>query len=238
MGCTSSGATNINTTYFAATTGRLTIATDTRTTPSIITPPIASEITYSQTLSGSTLSGGSASVAGSFAFTDPATIPDAGTYNAPVTFTPTDGTSYKTTSGNVDVVVAPKPITITADASQTKVYGLADPAFTFTPSEVVGFTGALSRDAGEDVGVYAITQGDLSAGPNYAITFIPDNFSITPKLITVTADANQTKVYGEVDPTFTFTPSEAVSFTGALGRDAGENVWHLCHYSRWLIRWP
>ena len=40
------------------------------------------------------------------------------------------------------------------------------------------FTGALARAAGENVGVYAINQGSLSAGANYTITFVSANFTI------------------------------------------------------------
>ena len=40
------------------------------------------------------------------------------------------------------------------------------------------------------------------------------NFSITPKSITVTADSGQSKVFGAVDPVFTYTSSESVTFTG------------------------
>ena len=62
------------------------------------------------------------------------------------------------------LAITARPITLTADAGQTKVYGAADPAFTasvtsgalqFTDS----LTGAQTRVAGEDVGNFAISQG-------------------------------------------------------------------------------
>ena len=310
----SPAATNQNNTYFAATTGRVTVSTDSRATPGITTLPTASGITYGQALSASTLTGGSASVTGTFAFTTPATQPSAGTFSAPVTFTPADLTSYKTVADNVNVAVAKvalsvtanadnkvyngvaysggngvaysgfvngdtssslggtltfsgtsqgavsvggyvitpggltssnynitfnngtltitaRPVTVTADSGQTKVFGAADPTFTFGVSPVLvsgdSFTGALSRVAGEDVGTYAITQGTLSAGSNYTITFVSANFSITAKPITVTPNNGQSKVYGAADPalTFTSTPLETGdTFSGALGRTAGSNV--------------
>ncbi len=75
-------------------------------TPSVTAWPTASAITFGQALSASTLSGGSATVAGSFAFTAPSTVPGAvGTYSAAVTFTPTDTTNYTSVSGNVNVTV-------------------------------------------------------------------------------------------------------------------------------------
>lgn len=39
--------------------------------------------------------------------------------------------------------------------------------------------GSLARDAGEDVGLYAINQGDLTAGSNYELSVVPGEFEIT-----------------------------------------------------------
>jgi trimeric autotransporter adhesin len=131
-GSTSSAATYQNDTYFAATTGYLNVATDTRATPTVTTWPTASGITFGQALSDSTFTGGSASVAGAFAFTDPTIEPNAGTYSAAVTFTPSDLTSYTTVSGNVDVPVAKAnatitvtPYSVTYDASAHTATGTA-----------------------------------------------------------------------------------------------------------------
>ena len=77
----------------------------TQTTPAITTLPTASAIAYGQTLSSSTLTGGAGSVAGSFAFTSPATAPGAGTTNQGVTFTPADAVDYNTATGSVSVTV-------------------------------------------------------------------------------------------------------------------------------------
>ena len=52
------------------------------------------------------------------------------------------------------------------------------------------------------------------------------NFTITPKLVTITA-ADKTKVYGSTDPVLTYTSSGLVgsdSLSGALTRATGENV--------------
>src|SRR5439155_1435321 len=67
-------------------------------------------------------------------------------------------------------------LTVTADA-QSKVYGDADPALTYhiTSGSLVNgdaFAGALSRDAGEDVGSYAITQGTLALSGNYDLSYV------------------------------------------------------------------
>ena len=143
------------------------------------------------------------------------------------------------TSANYSIIfvadnysITEKPITVTANASQTKVYGATDVAFTYSVTPALigsdAFIGALTRAVGENTGNYAISVGTLSAGTNYSTTFVADNYSITKKAIAVTTNAAQTKVYGATDATFTYSVSPALigsdAFTGALARDAGENV--------------
>jgi hypothetical protein len=74
-------------------------------TPEVTVWPSATAIDYGQTLASSILSGGAASVAGTFAFTNPSTAPAAGTASQAVTFTPTDGVNYATVNGTVSVTV-------------------------------------------------------------------------------------------------------------------------------------
>jgi hypothetical protein len=138
------------------------------------------------------------------------------------------GSNYAITFNSADLTITTKTLTITADA-QSKVYDSVDPVFTYTHSGLKAgdsITGVLGRVAGEDVGSFAITQGTVSAGSNYAITFVPANLTITTKTLTITADA-QTKVYDSVDPVFTYTHSGLKvgdSITGVLGRAPGEDV--------------
>ena len=54
-------------------------------------------------------------------------------------------------------------------------------------------------------------------------------FTITAKKLTVTPNAGQSKIYGAVDPTFTYTSNgtisgQTVKFTGALSRESGNAV--------------
>ena len=138
--------------------------------------------------------------------------------------------NYTLNFTSADLNVTAKPVTVTA-AAQTKIFTAADPAFTYTfspaPIGTDTFTGNLDRAAGEDVGTYAIGQGNLSLGTNYQITYVPANLSITAQAITVTATA-QTKVYGDADPALTYTFSPALNgtdtFTGSLDRTTGENI--------------
>ncbi len=77
-----------------------------KATPTVTTWPTASAITLGKALSTSKLSGGVASVAGTFAFTSPSTIPAAtGSYSASATFTPTNATNYNAVTGKVSVTV-------------------------------------------------------------------------------------------------------------------------------------
>ena len=139
-------------------------------------------------------------------------------------------TNYTLTYTGANLTIGQKTITVTAEA-KSKVYGEADPVltYTFTPALVTGdsFTGALTRVAGENVGTYAITQGDLALSTNYTLTYTGDDLTISKKTITVTAEA-KSKTYGDADPelTYTFTPALVTgdSFTGALARVAGEDV--------------
>jgi hypothetical protein len=95
--------------------------------------------------------------------------------------------------------VNPRAITVTADA-KTKVYGAADPTFTYsitTGSLVLGdaITGALTRAVGTDVGVYQIQQGALTTAnnPKYAITFVAADLTITratPTLVLTYPNSN------------------------------------------------
>jgi RHS repeat-associated protein len=80
--------------------------TITKAIPTVSAWPTASGITYGQTLASSTLTGGTATVAGTFAWTTPTTVPDAGTQLESVTFTPDDTTNYNTTTGSVSVTVS------------------------------------------------------------------------------------------------------------------------------------
>ena len=131
--------------------------------------------------------------------------------------------------------ITSKAIVITADAGQTKVFGNSDPTpytYTFAPA-LVGtdlFAGSLSRVNGENVGTYAYTIGTLSAGMNYSLSLaLTPEFSITSKAIVITADAGQTKVFGDSDPAlyaYTFAPALVGTdvINGSMGRVSGENV--------------
>lgn len=73
-------------------------------------------------------------------------------------------------------------ITITAN-DLTKYEGAADPTLTYTITsgsllDGDSLTGSLTREAGEALGSYAITQGTLAAPDRYAVTFVSGTLTI------------------------------------------------------------
>ena len=76
--------------------------------------------------------------------------------------------------------IAPKSVTVRAD-DKTKAYGEDDPELTATVTGLVGddeVAFVLAREAGEDVGAYAITPtGDVGQG-NYTVTYQPGTLTI------------------------------------------------------------
>ena len=64
-------------------------------------------------------------------------------------------------------------VTVTAN-NLSKKWGAKDPELTYKATGLVGkdkLTGALTREAGEEVGKYAIKQGTLAANENYTLKF-------------------------------------------------------------------
>jgi hypothetical protein len=147
--------------------------------------------------------------------------------------------NYTVSFVTADFTITAAALTVTADADQTKVYGATDPTLTYS---ITGFvngdteadldTGvSISRAAGEDVDTYTITPS-AAADSNYTVSFVTADFTITAAALTVTADADQTKVYGATDPTLTYSitgfvngDTEADLDTGvSISRAAGEDV--------------
>lgn len=143
--------------------------------------------------------------------------------------------NYTITFNGANFAITPRPINITVDSGQSKVYGNADPALTYTlEANSAGrglvngdtFSGVLARATGANVGnSYAITQGTL-ANSNYIINFSGGNFAVTPRPITVTIDA-KSKTYGDSDPTLSYSISGG-NLIGSdvltLSRVSGENA--------------
>src|SRR5205823_88273 len=141
-------------------------------------------------------------------------------------------TNYALTYAGADLTITKRAVAVAADA-KSKTYGDADPGLTYqiTSGSLVtgdGFTGALGRAAGENVGSYTIQQGTLALSTNYALTYAGAHLTIGARAVTVTADA-KSKTYGDADPALTYQITSGSlafgdAFTGALSRATGEAV--------------
>ncbi len=133
-----------------------------------------------------------------------------------------------------NATISPKAASVTPSTA-SKVYGSTDPALTGVLTGFVAadnVTATYSRTAGETVAgsPYTISATLSPAGVlgNYTITYNTASFTITKRPITVTADA-KSKVYGSIDPALTYHITSGSlfgtdTFSGALGRVAGENI--------------
>jgi filamentous hemagglutinin family protein len=145
-------------------------------------------------------------------------------------------------NGNLSVI--PAALGIAANSS-TRLYGGANPAFSATytgfqngeTSAALSGTLVLATPAipTSNVGNYAITPSGQSS-TNYTITYVNGTLGVTPVSLMATANT-QSKVYGTIDPTLTFSVTGLVNnpalgvvdtagavFSGALTRASGETV--------------
>jgi len=133
-----------------------------------------------------------------------------------------------------DFSISKARIVATIDGGQGKIYGKPDPKLTYkiTSGELKGndvMKGSLERQQGEDIGIYPIDKGTLTAGDNYELIVVKNNFKIDRAPLVVKPTVGQTKVYGQKNPDIKYTIIEGALagkdvFTGALGIGAGENV--------------
>lgn len=151
-----------------------------------------------------------------------------------------------TQPGNHLIYSTQPALTVSAN-NASRVYGDANPAFTFNTSGLVtddGFTDTLANagisgtpsltttavpNSPVTGSPYAITAapGTLASSAGYGFSFVNGQLTVTPRPVTVTANAGQNKVYGNADPALTYTNSSLGGgdpLAGALARAAGENV--------------
>jgi hypothetical protein len=137
---------------------------------------------------------------------------DVGTY--PITVTLGSNPNYNVTATDGTLTVNKKDATVTAD-NKSKSYGDANPAFTatvvgqVTGGDPINYTLASTATTLSNVGTYPITVS-LGSNPNYNVTATNGTLTIEKKDATVTAD-NQSKTYGDDNPTLTATVVGEVS---------------------------
>jgi alpha-tubulin suppressor-like RCC1 family protein len=190
-----------DTANYTSTTGTVSVTVN-KATPTVTTPPIASAITYGQSLSHSTLDGGIASVAGTFAWTNPATEPNAGTATNAFTFTPDDTTNYQATTGTVSVTVHKALASISLGNLNASYDGTAKSASVSTTPE--GLTTILTYNgesaAPSDVGTYEVVA-----------TIDDDNFTGTKSELLIIA---QTRLFGIGGDPLGQTTSSVITLSG------------------------
>ena len=142
----------------SSTTGTVSLTIN-KVVPTVTSPPSASAIIYGQSLSDSTLDGGEASVAGTFAWMDPATEPNAGTRSYAYVFTPEDTANHQSTTGMVGVTVHKAIATVTLGNLRATYDGTPRPASVGTSPE--GLATRLTYNGEEtapsDAGTYELS---------------------------------------------------------------------------------
>lgn len=136
-------------------------------------------------------------------------------------------------NANYDIVVKQAYCTITAKKvvvtaeDVSKIYGENDPQIVAECDgvDVQSLGLRFAREAGEDVGKYAVTLAEI-ANNNYEAEFVGATLTITPaEVIVELFDADKT--YGEADPDFEFVVDGAdvdelqLELTRQLGEDVG-----------------
>ncbi|MEN0054287.1 MAG: MBG domain-containing protein [Mucilaginibacter sp.] len=138
----------------------------------------------------------------------------------PITASGAVSANYTITYQPGTLTVTPAALTIKANDAN-KVYGAAVPALSVSYSGFVGTDNAASLTTqptiispvtvNSPVNTYPITAGG-AASANYTFTYVPGTFTVTPAVLTITAnDAN--KVYGAA------VPALSVSYSGFAGTD-------------------
>jgi hypothetical protein len=215
-----------------------------KATPSITNNPTANAITYGQKLSETTLNTGSASVLGTFAFSNPNTVPSAGSASQSVTFSPTDSTNYNTATTNITVTVNKAAPAISSNptasaitygqklSSSTINGGIASVpgTFAFTNPDTSPNTGSTNQSitfTPTDTSNYSTTSANISVTVNKATPSIttkpnPSNITLGQKLADSTLNGGIASVNGSfaftnpnTQPSTVGTSSHSVTFTPA-----------------------
>lgn len=157
---------------------------------------------------------------------------DAGTYTVTAALRDKVNTQWadgKTDDRTYSFTIGQKPVTVKADDQATRLgQPLAELTYTCDPAPYAGdpFTGKLTTDADKDkLGSRTITQGTLSLGNNYSITFESGTYTVTKKQIQSNfqfASGLINKTYG--DDSFTMTATGAAEGSTVSYESSNTNV--------------
>ena len=122
--------------------------------------------------------------------------------------------NYTITKTNGTLTVNKRTLTVKAEA-KSKTYGAGDPELTYTCSNQVSeqtpkFSGTLSRDAGENVGIYEIKQNTLALADNSP--FLANNYTLAYTGANLTINKAATATAAAADKTY-----NGASQTGVTG---------------------
>ncbi len=117
------------------------------------------------------------------------------------------GKNYSIVFQTANLEIIEQPIKIVANYTQ-KQYGDADPSLNFKIVEGSlkfndNFEGVLTREQGEEIGVYKINIGTLSLNENYILSFESNTFEITKRQIKIIPEV-LSKIYGDEEPEMTY----------------------------------
>lgn len=192
-------------------------------------------ITYGQALWELPLTGGTASVPGTFAFTNPTTVPPADSTSAQVTFTPNDSSNYYPVPGSVAIVVARATPTITWVNPADIVYGTALNGTQLNATANVAGTFAYTPAAG--------TKLNAGLGQTLSVTFTPSdttNYNTATKTVKIDVlqatpiitwsnpadivygtalNGKQLNATANVDGSFTYTPASGAVLNAGSGQN-------------------
>ncbi|MHB8132899.1 MAG: DNRLRE domain-containing protein [Anaerolineaceae bacterium] len=166
-------------------------------------------------------------------------LADFGTYPTGVLAVFNGDDVYPASSATARLIVLRRNLTVNAIGVNKEYDGTTNAEVTLTDDRVAGdnliftYTNAIFSD-NENVGttkpinVSGISMSGPDSG-NYNLqnTTTTTTADIIPKIINVTADPNQHKLFGSPDPVFTYTYSPnnpPIQFTGMLSRDSGEDI--------------
>ena len=178
-----------------------------KATPTLTSLPVAAIITEGRALSAATLSGGSASVNGTFTFSSPSYLPEAGVSTQSLTFTPTDSSNYNSVTTSITVLVQ-------GTNAATPTINSPPSASAITLGQQLG-SSTLSGGSASVPGTFVFSSRFASPNPGPAsqsVTFIPTdiaNYKAVTFLVPVT-------VYdGIVSPlNIALTPPPSLSYNG------------------------
>ncbi len=184
--------------------------------------PAASAITYGQTLGSSTLTGGTASVAGSFAWTSPGTSPTAGTPSESVTFTPANAVDYGAVSGMVIVNVSKATPTVSQwPVASGLIYGQTLASSTLTGG-VASVAGAFAWSAPSATPATGISSQSVTFTPADAND---NNVVINTVSVTVSKATPTVSTWPTASPIAYGQPLAASTLSGGAASASGSFVW-------------